>query len=349
MKITEPKGSFNNKIANMSVICMALVVSIHLAWSNEDSGVVWFVRQLTESGISRAAVPFFFIVSGYFLSAHFGEQGWWYREIKKRWRTLVVPFCFWICVSFVVILPLSVVADIIAQRPFGTNICISDGRWVKAFGLNLLSPPGCNGALWFIRNLFFLVLTSGLIKFFLDRYCWLWIGGLYVAWVTYLSLFGEGSSGIGFFYYGYSISGLLFFSVGMHIRRYGFRMLSFSRSAALLIFVFIAIIGKAYLVRRHALLASVLVAMCVPVLLYSAYSIVSCRRWPAFLTTSTFPVFLMHIVFLKYSDVCLKWAHFELPCRLAVSMIVGLGGPVLVAWIMRRSWPRLSCVAFGGR
>lgn len=333
----------------MSVICMALVVSIHLAWSNEDGGVVWFVRQLTESGVSRIAVPFFFIVSGYFLSAHFGEQGWWYREIKKRWRTLVVPFCFWICVSFVVILPLTVTADIIAKRPFGTNVCVTGGRWVTMFGLNILSPPGCNGALWFIRNLFFLVLTSGLIKFFLDRFCWLWIGGLCVAWITYLSLFGEGYSGVGFFYYGYSIAGLLFFSVGMHIGRRGFRTLSFSTAATLLVVVLLAFIGKGCLARRHAVLASTLGAMCVPILLYSTYSIVPDRRWPDFLTNSTFPVFLMHIVFIKYSDICLKWAHVGLPCRLVGAMMVAFFGPVLVACIMRKKWPRLACVAFGGR
>ena len=45
------------------------------------------------------AVPFFFFISGFFLSGHVHEDGWVRRELRKRMKTLVVPYFIWVVIA----------------------------------------------------------------------------------------------------------------------------------------------------------------------------------------------------------------------------------------------------------
>ena len=57
-----------NKLRNMSIVCAAMVVVIHCRPAFEVGSVGWWVKQMLEAGVCHVAVPFFFVVSGYFLS-----------------------------------------------------------------------------------------------------------------------------------------------------------------------------------------------------------------------------------------------------------------------------------------
>ena len=59
----------SNKLANMSFVCSILIVCIHTTIECEDTGsFLWvFKNYFTLGGIVSIAVPFFFIVSSYFL------------------------------------------------------------------------------------------------------------------------------------------------------------------------------------------------------------------------------------------------------------------------------------------
>ena len=73
----------SHKIKNMSIICALFVVMIHIGWYKDSICLTWFINELVAQGIARIAVPFFFVVSGFFLAAHFDEDGWWVRETRR--------------------------------------------------------------------------------------------------------------------------------------------------------------------------------------------------------------------------------------------------------------------------
>lgn len=89
MKISQ---ELSDKIANMSFVCACLVVMIHTPFS--VGTIDQFVKYWIGGGVASAAVPIFFIISGFFLGQHINEDGWYGRAVKKRIRTLVIPFLF---------------------------------------------------------------------------------------------------------------------------------------------------------------------------------------------------------------------------------------------------------------
>ena len=66
------------RIANASLVAALAVAFLHFAVESGQSGLGLPVRMLLRD-LSRFAVPYFFLVSGFFLAGHVGEEGWWRR------------------------------------------------------------------------------------------------------------------------------------------------------------------------------------------------------------------------------------------------------------------------------
>ena len=77
----------------MSFVCMCMVVAIHLNYDRN----LWdgFMFECLFNGFTRAAVPFFFIVSGYLLSEKFATYGGGYVVERKK------GFVRWLCRMYV--------------------------------------------------------------------------------------------------------------------------------------------------------------------------------------------------------------------------------------------------------
>ena len=59
----------SQKIKNMGLLCAILVVFIHIEWPiNYKISVGWLMYHLFNDGLSAIAVPFFFFLSGFFVS-----------------------------------------------------------------------------------------------------------------------------------------------------------------------------------------------------------------------------------------------------------------------------------------
>lgn len=75
----------STKISNMGLLCAVLVVLIH-------SSVCGSIRSFSDiipfmfgaQGIPRIAVPYYFLVAGYFLAGRIGEPIWYQRSVAKR-------------------------------------------------------------------------------------------------------------------------------------------------------------------------------------------------------------------------------------------------------------------------
>ena len=95
-----PSKELSAHFSSMSFACACMIVLFH-ASPAPDKGTFnwWFFHILGREGLCSMAVPYFFVCSGYFLAGHFGEMGWWGREVHKRIKSLVIPFFIWMMIG----------------------------------------------------------------------------------------------------------------------------------------------------------------------------------------------------------------------------------------------------------
>lgn len=166
--------SLSNKIATMSFFCALMVVGVHMAGSETVGAASWWLEQIFGYGLFAIAVPFFFIVSGYFVElAH--VRGVTYKTtVAKRLRTILIPFLIWNLVALIVSIGIISANDLAHSRPWGTNIHNAGWRWLSVIGLYPFSEPYL-GPLWYLRGLFLLVLLSPVLRrlsnWFVDSVC----------------------------------------------------------------------------------------------------------------------------------------------------------------------------------
>lgn len=182
LKIIDKKVSARIEVLRFPLI--VLVVFIH-NYANTvrlpqgvEAGVIYsniwvdFARLFISQGIARVAVPLFFLVSGYLFFVDDWSWTQYANKLKKRLRTLLIPYLFWDLLTFVCF----AVAPAIPQL----NVYFSGIRWppmhsfvecVNAFFnisvLYLLNPISYQ--FWFIRDLLALVVLAPAIYFLLTR------------------------------------------------------------------------------------------------------------------------------------------------------------------------------------
>ena len=343
----------SQKIKNMGFICALFVVSIHINWHTDESQLLWWGRQLICEGFARIAVPFFFVVSGYFLAAHFDEANWWKCEVGKRIKSLVVPFYLWTIIYIVATTPLSIVADQIAHRPFGTSIVFSDD-WLRTFGVDLCKSP-ILGQLWYVRCIFLFVLTGAIFKWGVSKAKWWWLSIILLLHIVHLAIFyplpfDQRTSLLKFFRYGYSIEGMFYFSIGVFLQRFKARRLSDKMAYAFWGIGLVLLGVKIGFLHAGYGKISGCNSIIIPFFLYSIYHFMPTKAWPNWLTSCAFPIFLMHPIALSYIGSALK--HIPIVCVEAQTLIQFVGGaavPIAVAVLLRRFCPRTASVLFGGR
>lgn len=128
-----------------------------------------FIDRLFVGKIVQLAVPLFFFISGYFffLGGGFCWKAYGYK-LKKRVRTLLVPYLFWnLCA--VVLLWLSQL--FLASMLSGESKSVAEyggADWLSVFWHFRDEMPAC-GAFWFIRELMVLCVLSPFVYLILRR------------------------------------------------------------------------------------------------------------------------------------------------------------------------------------
>lgn len=191
----------NDKIRVASFLCTIMVLfrhsMNHVAFFNDEHGfgVTGFVEN-TISVLTEIAVPYFFIVSGYFFFRDtYITKDDFLTLFKKKWKALVVPFIIWNIIGALILL--------LYDR---SKIGNSFGSCLQNF---LLSE--WNGPLWYVREI--------IIYMFLAP-CYYWIlrrlnGFLILALLAfvYIQWWPLDGSVI-------SSEGVFFFLIGFLLRRY---------------------------------------------------------------------------------------------------------------------------------
>lgn len=207
----------SERIRAISFVCALMVVAIHCSsipkgwWDGSSAMPSWIVGLQTfgTDTLSRLAVPWFFVVSGFFLvkgldlSDAIGVSGnvrsvlpWWKCSVLKRVLTLGVPYLIWNLVYYLFKL---------STGKYGFDVlhCLE-----QLTGYNFYDVPAC-GQLWYLRCVFFYVLCAPVfVAIFYGRVvgamaivallvCWLGGIGLPIRYIqildfSYIMYFGTG-------------------------------------------------------------------------------------------------------------------------------------------------------------
>ena len=185
---------------------------------------------------SLVAVPFFFFTSGYFF--FYRLKGWgvscYIEKIKKRLKTLVVPYVLWNLISLFLALLNKLLAVAIGYSSitdlecYLTKIKIGGVLWnasvwneeaTNLFGWSISMSGPFLLPLWFLRDLIVMSFVLSPVIYYGIKYLKGWfIGLLALACILNLSTL----PGIG-------VSGLFFFSMGAYLSIQGKNMVAFFR------------------------------------------------------------------------------------------------------------------------
>ena len=341
MKIEE-----NIRFKNFSVVCAILVVMIHSnaqpingTWQEAIMRVVQYVEKI--------AVPFFFLASGFFLSVRMGERGWYVAAIRKRLRTLVLPFYIW-QVSFIVFMLCMIGIGALLGYEVAYDrrlIRFDDGGVWYWLGLHPFLPVNI---VWYLRMLFFLCLLSPLTTNVYMRRIMLVMS--FAAYTMHEGGIWSGDAYVcldNFF----SVRGLFFFIIGIDLAKGGLPLL-YNR-----VLFAVSLLGTVIMLVLMAL--SYKVCACVNCLgvvamLVVLLNLTPCNRWRKWLYEMTFPVYLIHLYILivmnyvvKMMDISVWWQGSLLAfyLRVLLAFCCSCG----IAIFIQRYFPRFGAIAFGGR
>lgn len=143
---------FRNLINRLNGFCMILIVMMHCVITINVAGNTYF-QEFVFSTFTRVAVPVFFIISGYLLFQHYNIS-----KIARRTRTVFVPFLLWSIITIAVF-------TFLQHVPFLSSYFNNQFQLTSesVFTRTFIKP--LNGALWFLRDLYILVLISPIILF----------------------------------------------------------------------------------------------------------------------------------------------------------------------------------------
>jgi len=346
----------SRRMSVMSCICACMIVAIHCTPNPPLGDWEWWVANLVGAdGLCRIAVPWFFVASGFFLGGRFGEDGWYSKVVKKRVRTLLVPFVIWAIIGFAFnwfmwycIQKAGYACGV--QNPMDGGLLMGLIR-VLGFDLNRMNI----GPIWYLRMLFLLVVVSPIICWGIRKAGLLLPSVLFVVYGIYDTTIHFAD----FWEYMLSLRGFAYFTIGVAVRM-GV-LVQFRRSlwwcsgcmfllmgvVALTINTWSRLIGVVCLENFSDF------AMVVP-LMYGVWRLTTYIRLPNCFISNAFAIYVQHGLFLKISIgfiaiMGLRSAMDESLVIAAVRWLAAVVFPIVVSVGLRRMVPRAASLIFGGR
>ncbi|EJL6524879.1 acyltransferase [Vibrio cholerae] len=101
-----------NLLKILSILSVIYIHSQSLIINNSDSFILERLNNLVSNGLARSAVPIFFILSGYFLFCDGSGLIRIKYKLKKRLRTVLVPFLVWNILFYLLLLVIVTVFNV---------------------------------------------------------------------------------------------------------------------------------------------------------------------------------------------------------------------------------------------
>lgn len=335
--------ALSNKICNMGIVCAMLVVLLHISPKVNAWSFTWCVDRFINDGLGRAAVPFFFVVSGFLLARHIDDNGWWRKAVCSRVRTLLVPHLTWNLLWVLMPIALAAYANISHGR--GAFTSVTAPVWKGVFALPPLGPT------WYLRTLFLFVLMSPLFVAFLKLNASL---VFVVSFLLYALLYRSEAVPFGTWRAipnsPIALEGLAYFLVGLKLAMVGksldvpIRVAITALAVSCLVTVFrmhCKAEGQVFLYNHTRFLV-------IPGFLWILWKAVPPCPWPKWLTSSAFAIYLIHpfAIFWFKRLASARVDGFAPYCACAVTAILV---PIAVKFALLSISSRLTSFLFGGR
>ena len=341
----------SRRFAVMSFVSAILIVALHSLSADRAGVVVRCVHSLIMGGLCQTAVPWFFFAAGFFLAGHIGEANWWWTGVRKRVRTLLVPFWIW---SFA-LCSISILFAI-AVRIVGYDYGGVDGlQWLSLKGLVRvlgLDYYDTMPTMWFLRTLFCLVIVSPIL-------CRINLWGLAFLFVVTCCFDIIPDKGRVITQLGHNLCstrGLFYFSAGLAMRLNAGLQLR-----GRWIKVVVAAVGIILcLVRVWVELcgfwraATFLGAFQLPWLTYLLYLACSRIRITNKYTSLSFPLYVTHEIIVLVITACFGILGIGGSGNITFTkgfsrFVITCGISIVLCLFVRRKWPKVSRIVFGGR
>ena len=348
--------SVESRMANMAVVCACIVALSHVGYNTDVGSAGWWLVRMTRYGFCCLAVPFFFMVSGYFLARHFGEAGWWARETGKRMQSLLVPYLLW-CVAFFLFARIGATAvKASSWACFMTALRFPIAKLPLALGLRLDAPPMLV-PLWYMRALFVIVLLSPVFAWFAREWRRAWL--LLAALATLYVVFSPHRNGLvstkveHFLYYGISLMGMFYFYLGVMMRKTRFLEKTLGVSpwagAAFLVAGVVAVAWRTGGIASSGDEPFPVLCAAIPFLVSGMWLLLPASPWPTWLTSMSFPIYALHFFAVYAIDgfrVCKEDKSIGL---MVVHVVCAVLIPCICALVVRRLPHVAVKFLFGGR
>jgi len=341
----------SRKLANMSFLCAVLVVAIHIPEPEIKGTFAWWLVHLLQNVFGCMSVPFFFVVSGCMLAGHMEENGWYAKEMSKRVRSLLIPYLAWNCLFVIHLMPLSIVADIVAHRPFGTNLHCPTITAIT--GWKFWHFPAIN-ALWYIRCLICLCVVSPLLLYFIKRYRRWFVLVLFICSIAVFEFVGGGTDASKynaiqrFIRWGVSPWGVFYFSIGMAIRLGYICDVGKKWRRLICCVAVLFILQKLTYPYTDVRLPYRIGYLGTPFILYFTWVVVPNCKWPTWMTKSAFTMYVTHMFFISDFGILFR-------CEMTKEMIC-LGsfafaviGSIILSNCIHRLTPKIAKLLLAGR
>ena len=337
-----------SRMSVMKFLCALLVVAIHAKFTI-DNHLAVICHNMVQEGVCRIAVPFFFFAAGYFISRHMLEPGWWWRELKKRVRSVLIPGVMFLLAYILITYALDLL------RGGGNFDIFSD------FGFDLYTTP-LLGPTWFIRALIVIVGLSPVL-FWLYGKRGMHSSAAYLLLLAIIVFLVRPYSGCGgsnlyyFFNYGLSLEGLLYFSAGIFVQYNPIPRPSKRASFAMLLIGLILFVLK-FIIMHYGYhwYAFRVGFFAIPFTLVGLYFSLPNIKLPASLQNISFQVYLIHFFILSAiggrCGASGDWTLFAYGGGIFLwcfRIAIAFAASILIANFIGRYFPRLNSMIFGGR
>lgn len=287
----------SNKIRNMGVLCMLFILMIHCYPQFPRGSFSFWLGELTVGGLCHIAVPFFFVVSVFFVGrkiqlGNLSDTYW--SVVRRRVKSLAVPYViwlglFWLTVNF---------AGNALRVIHGDALSV----WIPTLRQCGLHVGGgiMLESLWYVRSVLIFVLIAPVL---------FWIGlrigtkrflvvlflayGILCPWRPLPEWGGvQDVTRCGIL----SVLGLFYFSAGLFLGNGMVSDIGLRRKEALFLLFggCVMIVCRAFLSYKNIPCSYYLGFLSLPCLLYGFYWITPASCWPVWITRNVFAVFLLH-------------------------------------------------------
>ena len=348
-------SELSNKFRNVGFVCALLVVAIHVGKTDIACSAAWWMYEIMGGGLSACAVPFFFLASGYFAAKDFDEKGYWGTALAKRVKSLLVPFVLWSVVFFVEIVFLRGMQNLMHGEPFGWRWAFTSNALFELSGLNPFVMP-TSFPLWFVRSLFVIFLILPMFEY-LSRTWLRFLLGLAFGVACMIAVGGMQGNWNGLFRFTVSVEGAVYFLAGAFLRRHNLPrplprcVLVLCGAGAIA-----AVMSCAFFAASGVVVPKLVQIILIPFEMLGLWGIVPASVWPAWLTGSSFAVFLIHVPLLSVLNVLVVWIGRWMGTDItlyaltsACEWVLACALSVGVAHLLFRLCPHMSAVLFGGR